>query len=194
MEAGDIPRVVAIDRLSFPTPWPSSSYLYELRNNRRSFYYVLLRSEDETQAPTNTWKRLLERAVGLCDDSRVIGYVGFRLRRDNTGAHISTIAVHPDWRGRGLGELLLLTVMERSMALGIDAVSLEVRASNKPAQHLYRKYGFRFKGVQKRYYQDGEDAWMLEVSIDPDTYPAQLSALRRALEGRICAEQPPVGQ
>lgn len=193
MEVGDIPAVVAIDRLSFPNPWSASSYAYELGNDE-SFYYVVLRPAEENAPTGGEWRRRLRSLVGLPTDSRVIGYVGFRLQRQGTEAHISTLAVHPDWRGRGLGELLLIVALEQALNLGVDMVSLEVRASNQVAQRLYRKYGFRFQGVMKAYYLDGEDAWVMTVEVGQEAYRRRLLALRQALEARLPFRQVGVGQ
>jgi len=129
--------------------------------------------------------------IGRLEESRLIGYVGFRLQ--SAEAHISTVAVRPDWRGNGLGELLLLTAIEQALELGSSAVSLEVRASNRVAQNLYRKYGFRFTSVHRGYYRDGEDAWLMAVQIKQDTYRARLIRLRQMLEARL-GSQTDVGQ
>ncbi len=192
MEPGDVPIVAAIERLSFPTPWPTSSFLYELSNRARSFYRVLLKAEGcGTTSRQGRWRRWLRGVVDRPEESRVIGYVGFRLQ--STEAHISTVAVHPDWRGNGLGELLLLTAIEQALELGSSVVSLEVRASNRVAQNLYRKYGFRFTSVHRGYYRDGEDAWLMEVQIKQDAYRARLIRLRQMLEARL-GSQTDVGQ
>jgi ribosomal-protein-alanine N-acetyltransferase len=185
MEMGDIPTVVAIDRLSFPTPWSASSYAYELKHRNTSFFYVLLEpSSNGGSHPEKGWRRWLHSATGLGQQkSRVIGYMGLRLR--DSGSHISTIAVHPDWRGNGLGELLLLTAIEQSAEMGFDVMTLEVRPSNQVAQRLYRKYGFRFTGVYEGYYRDGEDAWLMTVEIGRDIYRTRLVELRRALEKQL---------
>ena len=118
----------------------------------------------------------------------MIGYLGIRLR--DSGTHISTIAVHPDWRGNGLGELLLLTAIEQSAEMECSTVTLEVRPSNKTAQRLYQKYGFRFMGVHEGYYRDGENAWLMAVEIDRNIYRKRLAELRRNLEPRLCNHQP----
>jgi len=73
-------------------------------------------------------------------------------------------------------------------------VTLEVRPSNREAQHLYRKYGFRFKGVHPRYYRDGEDAWLMEVEVNRDAYQARLTRLRQVLEARLRRQQTGIGQ
>ena len=193
MAAADVPTVVAIERISFPTPWRPSSFLYELNHNPRSFYYVLLKPETPPPAtPRRGWRRWLRGATGFQNESRVIGYMGFRLRP--TEAHISTIAVHPEWRGRGLGELLLLTAMEQGLELGVDTVTLEVRPSNQVAQRLYRKYGFRFTDIRRGYYRDGEDAWLMKVEVNRDIYQRRLTGLRQALEIRLRGPQADAGQ
>ena len=186
MEPGDVSTVVAIDRLSFPTPWSASSYSYELRHNKTSFYYVLLKPEaDGDTPPQQPWHRFFKN--GPEKGTQVIGYMGFRLRGPR--AHISTIAVHPEWRGCGLGELLLLTALEEALARGRSAVTLEVRASNRVAQHLYRKCGFRFTGIQEKYYRDGEDAWLMEMRADNRACRDRVSDLRAALEARLYRQQ-----
>jgi len=185
MEPGDVPAVVAVDQQSFPTPWQASSYLYELKHPEQSFYYTLLKPATNVPAPARQgWFHRLRALLNPSQESRVIGYVGCRWRPAE--AHISTIATHPDWRGKGLGELLLLVAIENALEQKASIVSLEVRPSNHVAQRLYRKYGFRFTGVNKSYYRDGEDAWLMEVRINQTAYRARLLELRRALEARLC--------
>ena len=182
MEQGDISTVTAIDRLSFPAPWSASSYSYEMRYNKASFYYVLAKPAIDRPAPSlQPWHWLFKSTATHQD--QVIGYMGYRLQGPR--AHISTIAIHPDWRGYGLGELLLLRVMEEAAEKGRSMITLEVRASNHIAQHLYRKCGFRFTGVRQQYYRDGEDAWLMEVSTENQTYQARVAHLRGALEARL---------
>lgn len=195
MEPDDIPRVVAIDRRSFPNPWSPTSYLHELRYNPRSLFYVLLRpSAPETPDPPR-WQRWLD---ALRDDrgqeSRVIGYVGLRRKGQPPAAHLSTIAIHPDWRGHGLGELLLLTAIEQALAHEFKHITLEVRPSNHVAQRLYRKYRFELTGVHPKYYRDGEDALLMAVDPDGPDYRSRLGALRRALEARLRGQRARVGQ
>ena len=197
MEPDDVPMVSAIDQMSFPAPWQASSYLYELKQHKRSFYYTLLRpATNEAVPPRQGWLCRLRDALIPSKESGVIGYVGFRFRP--TEAHVSTIAVHPNWRRKGLGELLLLTAMEKALEQGASAVSLEVRPSNRVAQRLYRKYGLRFLGVHPGYYRDGEDAWLMAVDVSQDAYQARLGELRRVMEARLRFQQvdvrPSVGQ
>ncbi len=193
MEPGDVATVTAIDQQSFPTPWQASSYLYELRQSNKSFYYTLLKPvANESDFAKPGWLYRLRGILNLPQDNRIIGYIGFRFHP--TEAHISTIAVHPDWRGKGLGELLLLTAMEKALAREASVVSLEVRPSNQVAQRLYHKYGFRFTGVHRGYYRDGEDAWLMEVGVNRDAYQERLVEMRRLLEARLYLQQPDVVQ
>ncbi len=188
MKPADIPMVVAIDRMSFPTPWPPSSYMYELQHPNHSRYYTLLKPAPATPSsspPTKRWVQQLCVALFGRESRarRVIGFVGFRFRphpQPHT-AHISTIAVHPDWRGRHLGELLLLVAIEEALTLGVQTVSLEVRPSNQIAQRLYAKYGFQFTGVNRGYYRDGEDAWLMAVNVSHPAYRSRLNVLHQAL-------------
>ena len=80
-------------------------------------------------------------------------------------AHISTIAVHPDHRRRGLGELLLLHILDQAGEGSSEFVTLEVRVSNRAARELYEKYGFQGVARRKRYYTDNaEDALLMTLS------------------------------
>jgi ribosomal-protein-alanine N-acetyltransferase len=108
-------------------------------------------------------------------------------------AHISTIAVATAWRKRGLGELLLWSMLTRATLMGAFEATLEVRVTNQGAQRLYRKYGFETVGRRRRYYQDnGEDAWIMTVdNFDRAAYQARLETLGKALRQRL---QQPIEQ
>lgn len=142
MTLADIPEVVAIDRLSFSLPWPERSYRYELTENSAS--------------------RLIVAEVSASPRARVVGYVGLWLLVDE--AHVSTIAVHPSDRGRGIGEALLLAALDLAGRLGAEVATLEVRASNAAAQALYQKHGFSVVGRRPGYYKDNqEDAVLMTL-------------------------------
>lgn len=144
MVVADIPAVLAVDRLSFPTPGTELLYTNELVDNSLAHYQVLVRHE------------------GMAD--QLVGHAGFWLIADEV--HISTIAVHPDERGRGRGEWLLLNLLLEACALDPLLVTLEVRTGNHTAQNLYRKYRFEEVGLRKRYYRDtGEDAILMTVDF-----------------------------
>jgi ribosomal-protein-alanine N-acetyltransferase len=80
-------------------------------------------------------------------------------------AHITILAVHPQYHRQGLGQLLLYSLLETARDHGLERATLEVRASNVVAMSLYQKFGFKIAGRRKRYYQDnGEDALVLWLS------------------------------
>jgi ribosomal-protein-alanine N-acetyltransferase len=192
MEPDDVPVVAAIDRLSFPTPWPASAFRHELQR-KRAHYYALLRSdEDEATSSGRGWARWARRFFDAERGSRTVGYVGFRLQ--GSGGHITTIAVHPEFRGRGLGDLLLLAALDKMQARGVDVVTLEMRPSNGIAYQLYRKYGFEVKRREFGYYRDGEDAWVMAVEVEDVPYRDRLSERRQALERRLRRAEVGIGQ
>src|SRR5471030_2903446 len=92
--------------------------------------------------------------------NQLLGYSGFWLIGEE--AHITTLAVHPDYRRLYIGEKLLIHDVIQARKVGADWVTLEVRVSNDSAQRLYGKYSFRSLGVRRNYYQDNdEDALVL---------------------------------
>lgn len=141
MQADDLEQVHAIDKISFTMPWPESAYRYELLDNPNSLLWVA-----EAREPDGT--------------QRVVGMVVVWLVVDE--AHIATIAVHPEYRGRGIaGELLCVALID-SIERGMRSATLEVRAHNLVAQHLYQRFRFRVAGVRPRYYRDNfEDALIM---------------------------------
>lgn len=181
MQWVDVPEVMDIEHASFTLPWSDYTYRHELLENRNSHYFVVRRLNGDGRASTNWLARLFHRSR----PSPVVGYGGFWLVIDE--AHISTIASAVEWRGHGLGELMLLAMIERSIELGASMVTLEVRVTNSVAQNLYRKYGFVVVGRRPRYYRDNdEDADLMTVEpIQSAEYQAKLRALRAALEERL---------
>ncbi|HXG26658.1 MAG TPA: ribosomal protein S18-alanine N-acetyltransferase [Candidatus Binatia bacterium] len=160
MTLDDLPAVHAIERRSFAVPWPDDAYRNEIRTNRLATY-VVARAGDE-----------------------VVGFGGIWIMVDE--AHITTFAVDPRWRRRGVGERMLLTLLDLSVARRAREATLEVRLSNLPARKLYEKYGFRPVGIRPRYYSDnGEDA--LIMTTDPLASAGmreRLERLRAALADR----------
>lgn len=126
-------QVMEIEKQSFPTPWPRQTFEFEIFYNELAEYIVAV--------------------VG----SRVLGYGGMWMVLED--AHITNVAVHPAYRGRGLGRRLLLELMRRAIVRGGRRMTLEVRPSNHAARHLYKDLGFVERGVRPKYYQDNnEDA------------------------------------
>jgi len=150
MQADDLGQVQAIDQISFSMPWPESAYRYELFENRSSLLWVA-----ETQEAGGTL--------------RVVGMVVVWLVVDE--AHIATIAVHPDYRGRGIAQDLLCAALIESIEKGMRSATLEVRAHNIAAQRLYRRFRFEQTGLRPRYYRDNfEDALIMTADKLDESY------------------------
>nr|MBN1229048.1 ribosomal protein S18-alanine N-acetyltransferase [Anaerolineae bacterium] len=173
----DIDRVVEMDRLSFPTPWSSRTYHHEINSDRSTMLVVELADPNsQVDDAHGQWRvRWPLRVRKQTNESRpvIVAYSGFWKIADE--AHISTIAVHPDWRRRKLGELLIWLMVQQAIRQGAAMVTLEVRVSNHVAQNLYRKYGFEISGVRKGYYRDnGENAYLMTVTPLDQAYRRQL--------------------
>ena len=139
MRPADLDEVLAIERASFPSAWSRESYLRELRN--RSSYYLVAR-------------------LG----GQLIGYVGMWVVEEK--AHITTLAIHPERRRRGLAQHLLHHLCAVARTRGVTEMTLEVRAGNRAARELYRKCGFQEKGLLPRYYGDtGEDGTIMARTL-----------------------------
>ncbi len=179
MRLADIKEVMEIERASFPTPWSARAYHYELTENELSHYFVVRQRPSQESQP-----RLLNRvrrSLGGGTKPPILGYGGFWVVAGE--AHISTIAVHPNWRRRGIGELLLVAMLDRAIELGAEIATLEVRVSNIVAQNLYRKYSFEQVGLRRRYYSDrGEDALIMTTErLTSITFQSRFQRLKQAL-------------
>ena len=138
MKEEDVDRIVEIERLSFTTPWSKYAFLSEIYSQPISCPFVI---EDSRK-------------------NKIIGYVIYWIIGDE--AHINNIALHPEFRGQGIGEYVLRKIIELIKKAGAKFISLEVRPSNIPARKLYQKLGFRLEAIRKNYYiNPREDALIL---------------------------------
>jgi ribosomal-protein-alanine N-acetyltransferase len=138
MRLEDVPAVHEIDMLSFSLPWSERSFRYEVTQNPVSRGWVA-ETEGRIAAMLVLWLVVDE-------------------------AHIATIAVHPDFRQRGIGEQILLSALRSAKDEGARRAFLEVRAGNAAAQAMYKKYGFTVTGFRPRYYKDNnEDAFLMDL-------------------------------
>jgi ribosomal-protein-alanine N-acetyltransferase len=180
MTLDDIDQVMEIEQIVFPAPWSARAYQYEITKNDHSTMLVV-------RAAGTSKGRLghLKYRLGLGTPSPVLGYAGLWLLVDET--HICTSAVHPRWQGLGLGELLLVSLLDESMRLGALCATLEVRVSNSAAQALYLKYGFEIVSIRKRYYTDNnEDAYIMTTpSFDTAGFQKNLDSHRHQLHARL---------
>jgi ribosomal-protein-alanine N-acetyltransferase len=105
-------------------------------------------------------------------------------------AHITTLAVAPDFQGHGLGEILLIALTELSLIENVKVLTLEVRQSNTVAQDLYGKYGFSERGIRPQYYSDdGEDALVMwSEELNSPAFEKRFGNLLAKLENRVTWE------
>jgi len=175
MQVRDIPEVMAIEKDSFPSPWSATAYRHALTQNELSFFIVVRRREPPpTSSPGWSLTRWLSRSKPQLPP--IVGYGGFWVLDDE--AHISTIAVQPEWRGQGLGELLLAAMIDLAASLNTRFVTLEVRVSNLVAQNLYRKYLFQEVGRRRRYYRDNDEDAVI-MTTPPTDDPSFLETRRQ---------------
>jgi len=136
LAAGDLDQVCALEQAWSGTPWSRGLFEAELARPEICHWWVLL------------------------EGSTVLAYGGFWKAVDE--AHFTNIAVHPQWRRRGLGLALLQALLARAQALGCLSATLEVRPSNAAALGLYQSQGFEAAAMRPHYYtDDGEDALIL---------------------------------
>jgi len=147
-------------------------------------HYFVVRQRRMERSELSLLARL-RRSLGIGKRPAILGYSGFWLMVGE--AHISTIAVQPDLRQQGIGELLLTAMLDRATELEADIATLEVRVSNVTAQNLYRKYGFRRVGLRRRYYRDSdEDALIMSTErLTSAGFQSHFQQLKRALQERL---------
>jgi ribosomal-protein-alanine N-acetyltransferase len=183
MRLRDIKEVMKIEYASFPSPWSARAYRYELLENDLSHYFVV--RQRQMAGPRSGLLAKARHSLGAGIQSPVLGYGGFWMMAGE--AHISTIAVQPAWRRRGIGELLLVAMLDRAIELGAEIATLEVRVSNIAAQNLYHKYGFEQVGLRRRYYRDNdEDALIMSTErLTSFTFQSRFQQLKQALRKKL---------
>jgi ribosomal-protein-alanine N-acetyltransferase len=141
MSTADLDEVMMIERTSFRYPWSTNFFLQELQV-------------------------ACARSILAEIDGRIVGYVLFWLLPSAIDIH--NIAVHVDFRRRGIARALLDKVASEARCQSALRVMLEVRKSNLPAQKLYEAAGFVTTGIRKGYYSDdGEDALAMTLELAP---------------------------
>jgi len=194
----DITQVTEIDREAFPTLWPPTNYRNEL-DNRLAHYIVapdrekVIEIPEVQAAPEKVISGLASRVKRFlnCDNSinnksspsptqYITGFAGFWIMAGE--AHVTNIAVREIHHRQGIGELILISLIDLAVELDAGMVTLEVRVSNTAAQSLYYKYGFTQVGLRRGYYiDDKEDAALMTVdNITSESYQAHMSRLKQA--------------
>ena len=127
-----IPKAVAIEELCFSDPWSENAFKDSLSNPYSHF---------------KVWE----------EGGKVAGYIGFYALSGE--GSITNVAVHPDFRKKGIGEALVKEIVALGKSLCLEYITLEVRVSNTPAKKLYSKCGFEEVGLRKNFYtKPKEDA------------------------------------
>ena len=144
MREGDLPEVRTIETLSFSNPWSDNTFRGEIQNTSVSYPMVVVEKPGD----------------------RVVGYIIYWHVREDV--QVNNIAVHPDFRRRGIGEALMRHVIEKVRANGATFMTLEVRPSNAAAVTLYQRLGFEVLGTRKNYYTNpDEDAYLMGLVLEP---------------------------
>ena len=129
-----IPSAVEIEGLCFSDPWSENAF------------------KDSLSSPYSHFK--------VWEEERVGGYIGFYALSGE--GSITNVAVHPDFRKKGIGEALVKEVIRVGKELDLDYITLEVRVSNTPAKSLYLKCGFQEMGIRRNFYsKPKEDALIM---------------------------------
>lgn len=148
MTEHDLLEVVAIEEMSNLSPWGWDAYHTELQSTSISLMTVARIATPASET-----------------EGRIVGFIVARQLADEI--HINNVAVEPDFRGRGIGRLLMKTALAWGREKHARQAVLEVRAGNGRAHQLYRACGFEVIGRRRRYYKSpAEDALLMAVSLE----------------------------
>jgi len=155
MTRPDIPAVAALEATIYATPWSPRVFFDELAMESR-------------------------RYVVVEGDAGIVGYGGLLMVEED--AHITTLAVSPEMRGKKLGVKLMLALVDEALVHGARHLTLEVRVSNRPAQALYERFGFDPVGRRKDYYIDEDALVMWATDVDTPQYRERIALIRGSLK------------
>lgn len=167
-----VSEIVALDRICMGGLWMAEAYLREIDSPRSSL--IALSISDRNLEPSQF---------------RIIGMACLWAIVDE--AHLTLLAVHPDYRGRGLGELLLISLLQDAIARKLEWATLEVNVNNSTALNLYHKYGFQVVGTRKGYYQPaGDDAAILWLKgLQQQEFRSSLARWEQTINRRLRQNQ-----
>ena len=204
MRRQDIDQVTAIDHDAFPNEWPPTNFPREL-DNKMAHYIVVYETpaSDGTALPPTALPEkepppsFLNRVRGIFirnktttpakiePEETILGFAGIWLLADE--AHITSIASDKNHRHQGIGEALLVCIVELAQAKHARIVTLEARVSNTVAQNLYYKFGFDKLGTRKGYYLDNhEDAVIMSTEyISSPPYQEKFKQVKHACVQKV---------
>ncbi len=170
MTLDDLRAVLRIETLSFATTWPHDAFASEIKDNRLAHYFI--------------------GRLGTARSGSIVAYGGIWVILEDS--HITTIAVHPDFRGRKYGEQMLQHLLREAIVRGASWITLEVRESNTLAQNLYRKYGFTVVSTRRSYYSDNNESALVmwAGNLRGALYGNRIEALSAELNTTIRDEAP----
>ncbi len=152
----DLERILEIERVSFPSPWPRDYLAQHLGDDG----FVVIEHEGRVIGYTVIGIKIPSFLERLERRTRAL-LTGQEPQEPPPVGHILNIAVDPAFRGQGLGKRLLEYALQYCRRLGADQVELEVRTDNEIAIALYQKYGFEIRELLPCYYSNGEDAFVM---------------------------------
>ena len=165
-----IPEIVALDRVCLGGLWTASAYLREVESSRSTLLALDFKNNQEEPAI----------AIGMACLWAIVDE-----------AHITLLAIAPNYRRKGLGQLLLLTLLKEAIARKLEWATLEVNVNNTKAIDLYQKFGFEVVGTRKGYYQPGgEDAAILWLKgIQQPEFKSSLARWQQDINRRLRQNQ-----
>ncbi len=167
-----VPEIVALDQLCMGGIWTAGGYLREISSPNSNLLALYL-LDNQREKPKNTM-------IGMgC------------LWAIAEEAHITLLGVHPNYRRRGLGQLLLLTLLQEAIARELAWATLEVNVHNSGAINLYQKLGFQIVGKRKKYYQaTGDDALILWLKdLQKPNFQLNLAQYQQKTDKRLREHQ-----
>jgi ribosomal-protein-alanine N-acetyltransferase len=148
----DLPRILEIERLAFPSPWTLASFERELTLPFSRVMVAIPYDDGATRGDRDS------------PENPIVGFLCRWLIADE--CHVLNIAVHPESRRLGIGGVLITEAISEARTNGAGVVTLEVRRTNLPARQLYRKFDFEERRLRRHYYGPGEDAIIMELRFD----------------------------
>ena len=135
----EMDRILEIEGICFNHPWTEGQLLSEMYSGDAIF-------------------------LAYEENGGIAGYCNFHLAGDQ--AEMYKVAVHPDFRRRGIAEAMILAGFGWAEGKNCTSIFLEVRCSNSPAIALYEKLGFKPAGRRKNYYDcPREDGIIMEKGV-----------------------------
>ena len=133
----DIDAILPLENELYHKPWQKKDYEYELNDNPFAYYLKMIDK----------------------DSNEIMGYIGFWVKFEQ--AEITKFSIAKKYQGYKLSKLLMADAERRIKLAECENITLEVRVSNKVAINLYKSCGFNVVATRKRYYENGEDAYLM---------------------------------